>query len=138
MDFPRIQSHVRFKQELLDIASENISTGRIFLILLFKYYIKLLFVSYKIAYNYIRFALIVSILIRLIVISYYSTVKNVLTKEMEERGYNLREPSGVLRLLETILPVLLECWVEATSSQHSHMDGKSVLVKDFRLWGQKT
>lgn len=52
-----------------------------------------------------------------------TTMKNVLTKEMEERGYNLREPSGVLRLLETILPVLLECWVEATSSQHSHMDG---------------
>lgn len=51
------------------------------------------------------------------------TMKNVLTKEIEERGYNLREPSGVLRLLETILPVLLECWVEATSSQHSHMDG---------------
>lgn len=65
-------------------------------------------------------------------------MKNVLMKEMEERGYNLREPSGMLRLLETILPVLLECWVEATSSQHSQMDGKSVLVKGIRLWAQKT
>ncbi|XP_022307369.2 testis-expressed protein 10 homolog isoform X3 [Crassostrea virginica] len=52
-----------------------------------------------------------------------STMKNVLTREMEERGYNLREGSGVLRLMETILPILLECWVEATATQHRDMEG---------------
>lgn len=68
MDFPRIYTHVRFKQELLDVASENISLGRIFgILLLLKL---LLLVSYKISNNYFRFALTVSILIRLIVISY--------------------------------------------------------------------
>lgn len=64
----------------------------------------------------------------------FSTMKNVLTREMEERGYNLREGSGVLRLMETILPILLECWVEATATQHRDMEGTQYSkspIKDF-------
>jgi hypothetical protein len=54
----------------------------------------------------------------------YRTLKNVLSTEMEERGYNLREPSGVLHLLETLVPILLECWMEATAAQHKTMEGR--------------
>ncbi|XP_061186098.1 testis-expressed protein 10 homolog [Saccostrea echinata] len=57
-----------------------------------------------------------------------STMKNLLSVEMEERGFNLREPHGVLKLLETIVPILLECWVEATATQHKAVEGSLLSV----------
>ncbi|XP_062570246.1 testis-expressed protein 10 homolog [Saccostrea cucullata] len=57
-----------------------------------------------------------------------SSMKNLLSTEMEARGFNLREPQGVLKLVETIVPILLECWVEATAIQHKAIEGSLLSV----------